>query len=393
LTQADHATPALEGPSLTEPRIVPQPADSETVRRPWRFERRIALGLSPIPVLGLFGVLVGIALGPHGLNLLSRSVLSYLDPAVSVALAILGVLVGFGLDVRGPQERRFLAVATLEAGLTMTLVGAGVLLILSISSVPPIVAPWLLALMVGISASASSTTADEPSDSSRVLAGHIGDLDDVLPIVVGGLALAWMREGSLGAAAWLTIQTGLVALVIAIAVPLLIEVISVEDEKRVFTIGSLLLLGGAAESLSLSALMTGLVAGTFWNVTGGAASEHIRRDVHYIQHPAVVLLLVIAGAHLEYVPLLAGLVLLYLVLRTVGKIAGGRLIERALAPNVPSQMGLRLLSPGVVGVAFALNALQAGGPGRMAVVFAVAVVGSLGSELLSLMARPRGGQA
>jgi hypothetical protein len=51
-------------------------------------------------------------------------------------------------------------------------------------------------------------------------------------------------------------------------------------------------------------------------------------------------------------------------------------------------MGL-LISPGVVGVAFALNVLQVGGSERAALVFAVVIAGALGSELLSLFARPR----
>lgn len=45
-------------------------------------------------------VLVGIAAGPYGLNLLSRSVLLLLDPVIAMALAMLGVFIGLGIDVR-----------------------------------------------------------------------------------------------------------------------------------------------------------------------------------------------------------------------------------------------------------------------------------------------------
>jgi hypothetical protein len=368
-------------------------SDPDAHRGPWRFTRRLALGLSPTPALGLFVLLLGVALGPHGLSVMSRPVLSYLDPMASVALATLGVLVGFGLDVRRPHEGRLLAAASLEAGLTMVLVGAGVLVMLSIWAAPVALAPWLLALLLGICASASATTAAEASDSSRVLAAHIGDLDDLLPIVVGGIALAWMRDGSLASAVWLTAQSLCLALVVAVAAWLLVSQASADDEKRVFTIGSLLLLGGAAEALSLSALLTGLVAGIFWNLASDPAGDHIRRDVYYVQHPAVVLLLVIAGAHLDYSRLLPSLAVVYLVLRTTAKIAGGWLLERILAFDLTAHVGPRLISPGVVGVAFALNALLAGGSERMALVFAVVVVGSLGSELPSLLARARGASA
>jgi hypothetical protein len=61
---------------------------------------RVALGLSPSSVTGLFLLPAGVAVGPNGLGFLSPSVLSYLDPAIPVALAALGVLVGLGLGGR-----------------------------------------------------------------------------------------------------------------------------------------------------------------------------------------------------------------------------------------------------------------------------------------------------
>ncbi len=48
-------------------------------------------------------VLVGIGAGPYGLNLLSSSVLLLLDPLVVMALAVLGVFVGLGIDPRRPR--------------------------------------------------------------------------------------------------------------------------------------------------------------------------------------------------------------------------------------------------------------------------------------------------
>lgn len=388
MSRLPHENPGIGGDNPLDTRFGDVRLGPEAAPRAWKFDRRLALGLSPTPVLGLFVLLLGVALGPHGLSLLSPSALSYLDPAVSVALAALGVLVGLGLDVRRPREGHLLAAASLEAGLTMLLVGAGVLLMLSLWSAPPDPAPWLLALLLGICASASATTATDASDESRAPATHIGDLDDVLPIVIGGLALAWMREGSPGAAAWLAVQASVVALVIALAAWLLVAQASSDSEQHVFALGSLLLLGGAAEYLSLSALLAGFVAGAFWNLAGGPAYDHVRRDVYHVQHPLVVLLLVIAGARVGIAPILFGLVVVYLVLRLTGKVAGGWLVRRIIAPDLPSHVGLRLISPGIVGVAFALNVLQAGGSERVTLVLAVAVAGSLGSELLSLLVPP-----
>ncbi|MBI4886131.1 MAG: hypothetical protein HY824_03475 [Acidobacteria bacterium] len=388
MSRSSGGHPGLGAEDPLDARFGHAPPEPEAAHRARVFDRRLALGLSPTPVLGLFVLLLGIALGPHGLNLLSPPVLSHLDPAASVALAALGVLVGLGFDVRGPRQGRLLAAASLEAGLTMLLVGAGVLLVLSRWPAPMDVTPWLSALLLGVCASASATAATDLSDEFRGPAAHIGDLDDVLPIVIGGLALAWMREGSPGAAVWLTIQASGVALVIALAAWLLVTQASSDSEQHVFALGGLLLLGGAAEYLSLSALVAGFVAGVFWNLAGGSACDRIRRDVNHVQHPLVFVLLVIAGARVGgFTPILVGLVVVYVVLRITGKVAGGWLVRRLIATDLPPQVGLRLMSPGIVGVAFALNALQAGGAGRASLVLAVTVAGSLGSELLSLLVR------
>ena len=195
-----------------------------------------------------------------------------------------------------------------------------------------------------------------------------------------------MREGALGAAASLTVQACVVALLMALAVWLLVAQAPSDSEQRVFTLGSLLLLGGAAEYLSLSALLAGFVAGAFWNSVGGPACEHVRRDVHHLQHPLVVLLLVIAGARVDVTPVVLGLAVVYLVFRTLGKVVGGRLARRVAPSDLPSPVGLGLMSPGIVGIAFALNALEAGSDGT-ALVLAVAVAGTLGSEVLALLVR------
>lgn len=64
-------------------------ADAGAVRRA-RAGIRLALGLSPTTVPGLVLLPLGMALGPYGLGILSPTVLSYIDPAVSVAIATLG---------------------------------------------------------------------------------------------------------------------------------------------------------------------------------------------------------------------------------------------------------------------------------------------------------------
>lgn len=353
--------------------------------RLWPF-RRLALGLAPTPGPGLVLLLVGLALGPGGLGVLSGPVISALDPAVSVALAALGVFVGLDIRLRGPREGRLLAAASLEAATTMLVVGAGFFIVSSlIVGVAP--SSWLVAAMLGVCAAPSSTSVDR-SEAPRTQTSRIGDLDDVLPIVVAGVAAVWIHSPSPGSFASMGMQSIGIAAAVAAATWLLITQTSSESEQRVFVIGALLLLGGAAAHLSLSALAAGLLAGLCWNIAGGQAREHLARDMRYLQHPLTVPLLVVAGARLQAVPYLLTLAAIYVIIRTVAKLLGSRFAWRlAYGESAPTTGILSLSSPGVVAIAIALNLLQAGGESEAArAVFAVVVTGSLASELLSLLA-------
>jgi hypothetical protein len=272
----------------------------------------------------------------------------------------------------------------------MLIVGAGVLvshLWLAISG-PPV----LVALMFGISAAVSSTASDDSPDQSHSLATRVGDLDDVLPILLSGLVLASMSQGFSGASLWLAAQSGLIALVIAFAGWLLVAQVSAESEQHVFVAGTLLLLGGTAAYVSMSALWVGLVGGIFWSLAGGPARAGIERDIRYLQHPLIVLLLLVAGAQLQPSLRVLGLVAVYLICRSAGKLAGGWLVGRAVVRDLPSGFGRQLIAPGVIAVAFAVGVLQAGADSEAAtMLLAVAAIGSLGSELLSVVALPQRG--
>jgi hypothetical protein len=348
---------------------------------------RLALGLAPTAAPGLLLLPLGVALGPHGLGLLSPVVLSHLDPVIPVAVATLGVLAGLGLDLRRPQELRLLGAASVEAALTLLVVGAGAFAVLRAGLMPADGVPWLLALLLGVCA-ATSSTVPAGERSARARGMRIGDLDDVLPVVVAGLALAWDREGGAGGAAAIATQSVLVAAAVASAGWLLVGEAASDSERRVFVVGALLLVGGAAEALHLSALLAGLVAGACWNTLGGAARERIGADVRYVQHPLVVLLLVMAGAHLDPVVGFTALAAAYVACRVAGKLAGGWIVGRVVAPELPSHLGLHLLSPGVAAVALALDARQALDGAGSPLVLAVVVVGSIVSELLSRLIHP-----
>lgn len=355
--------------------------------RYWPLYTRVALGLSPSAIPGLLVLLLGVALGPHGIGLLSPAVLSFLDPAMPVALVALGVLIGLGFRARRSGEGRLLAAASAEAALTTVTVAAGMLLIAPAWSASSGLPYWFLALVVGVCAASSSTVSSARREDADSPVGRIGDLDDLLPIVLGGLALALLRDPSPAGALLLAAQAGAVALVIVVAGWLLLARSSSETEQRVFAIALLLLLGGAADYLSLSTLLSGLVAGLFLGAVGGPARDSVHRDVLHVQHPLLVLVLIVTGARVVFSPAWLGLGAAYIVLRTAGKLAGGWMAGRIGGAGA-SRVGLSLLSPGILGIAFALNVLRAAGPDA-GPALAVVAFGAIGSQIVAVLVRPR----
>ena len=381
--------PELGGSDPIDARIGSVPLSLPTRRRPKWLRSTLALGLSPTPVPGLVLLPLGMMLGPHGLGVLSPTALSYLDPAIAVALTALGMFIGLGLSLRGGRERWLLAAGGVEALVTMIVVASGLYAVRAYAWPELPGSAWLVVVALAICASASSTTGTPEQGTMGTLAARIGDLDDVLPVVLGGVALALLREGSPGPAASLLGQSIALTLVVAVAGRLLVSAVASDSEQRVFALGALLLIAGLAEFLALSALLAGFVAGFFWSVAAPRVRERIARDVRHVQHPLVVLLLLIAGARAEASPTIATLSVAYLLFRVLGKVIAGWFTAPVVRLPRSSNLGVYLLSPGVIGLAFALNALRVWPDAGGTSVLSAVVFGSIASELLSLFIHPR----
>ena len=350
--------------------------------RSWR--RLLVWSATSAPV-GLL-LTAGIAFGPRGINLLSPATLPFLDPVVPVALAALSVLVGLG--VGGRADRRVFGAACLVAAVTMIVVSAGfaVAILGPMSSMAPPAST--LILISGICAATSLTLPAGNPLEPRGTASRVIELGVLLPIVAGGLTLAWLHTGSSAGAALLVAQACGVTVALAAAGWLLLTRASSETEERVFAVSALLLVGGVADALSLSALFGGLVAGVFWRYAGRHPRETIGRDVLFVQHPLVVLVLLVAGARADLSSASLALGVGYVVLRVVGLLAGGTMARHVAGGNAPRDLGLYVLPPGVFGVAFALNAVSIVGADASMLLAAV-VVGTIGSELVAPLFPPR----
>ena len=356
----------------------------EQPARDWRSALGWSATSAPVALL----LITGIAVGPQGINLLSASALPFLNPVVPVALAALGVLVGLGLDDRRSGDRRIIGAATVEAAITMTVVsvGIGLLAWTRLTVVEPV---WTFAIASGICAATSLTLPTGASLDPRSHATRIIEAGVLLPILAGGLVFAWLRAGAPAATLTLLAQTFGVTLALATAVWLVLTRASSPTEERVFALSALLLIGGASAALALSALLGGLTAGVFWRYAGGRPRDTIGRDVLFVQHPLLVLVLLLAGARVELSLLSVALGLLYATLRTVGTIAASTVATRVAGLSAPSGLAGHLVRPGVFGVSFALNAAGIVGSDDASLLLATIVVGTIASEFAALLLPPR----
>lgn len=326
--------------------------------------RRVTATLAP----GLL-LLCGAAAGPRGLAILTQPVLSFLDPAAPVALAVFGILAAMRIQAADDEPRGTVSAAALQTAITGTIVAIGFLLVPPTASSGEPLPGWnVAAVALGIAA-ATSFDAE----------------DCILPIIVGGLLLAFARETSGISALLITLQASVIAALIAGSGWLLLSRSSAVDEHRVSTFGSALLLGGAADYLSMSALLFGLTAGGCWRLASSAVREHIRRDIAYVAHSLLALVLVMAGAHAVFsIPVFA-VAVGYTVLRASGKLTGSWVADRVF-PAGPRPTAQLLMTPGAFGVAFALNVVRAMGAG-FEPVLTVVVVGTVASAFIAALSR------
>jgi hypothetical protein len=349
---------------------------------------RSALGLAPSLTPAVIFLPVGALFGPSALGLISPRLIARLDFAVTIALAVLGVLVGVALGREIRSAARLFVAASLESAMTIAVV-AGATAYFVVSTGAPIGAPVAaFALALGLCASASSATSAHPdSEPVAAVATKVADLDDVLPIVIAVAAFAIVpttvpeQQWTLAIA---PIGVGLASGAIGW---LLFERAESTAERAVYVLGVLALTGGAAAALRVSPLAAGLIAGLCWTVAPGRADRIVQDDLSRVQHPLVVLLLVTAGAMWVPSQIAVWLLAPYLLCRLAGKVIGAWVSSRLVDVRA-SDLAAYLISPGVLAVAFALNFRQMLPPAAGEVLLSTVTTGTALFELFALAIVP-----
>ena len=350
---------------------------------------RSALGLAPSLTPAVIFLPLGALLGPMGLGVFSPTLLARLDVAVTIALAVLGVIVGIALGRDLRLSITLLLAASLESAVTMAAVAGASMYFLSSTSAPvgvPIVAmSFCLALCASASSAASAGPDTEPVAH---VATRVADLDDVIPIVIALVAFA-VLPGTTAREAWLlTLTPVAIGLGVGAIGTLLFERAESGAERGMFVLGALALAGGAAAYIRVSPLTVGLIAGLCWTLAPGRADRIVQDDLKKVQHPLVVLLLVTAGA--QWVPSAISLWLLvpYVLFRLVGKIAGAW-ASAGFLDVAAADLAAFLIPPGVLAIAFALNFGQLLPGDTGTILVSTVAVGTAAFELFALAVVPQ----
>ena len=384
ISSRDQHRRELGGPDPLDQRLGRPPLTALDWLRSLLFTRS-ALGLAPSLTPAVIFLPVGALLGPRGLQWFTPQVLDRLDIAVTIALAVLGVLVGVALGREVRASLRMLIAASCESAVTVAAVAGATIFFVTNVGVP-LAAVLPVALAFGLCASASSATSAPPdSEAAASVATKVADLDDVLPIVATTVVFAVIApDGDQWLYAVAPVGLGLIVGVIGW---LLFDRAESGAERVVFVLGTLALAGGAAGYLGVSPLAAGLVAGVFWATVRGRADQVVVNDVQRVQHPLIVLLLLTAGALWE--PSQAALWLLapYLLFRLVGKIAGAWVTARFLEIRT-SDLAAFLMPPGVLAVAFALNFRQVLEESSGVILISTVAMGTAAFELFALAVVP-----
>lgn len=348
---------------------------------------RSALGFAPSLTPAVIYLPLGALLGPRAAGLISPTLLDHLDLAVTIAIAVLGVLVGIALGREVRAAWTLLLAASFESVVTIVAVAGATAYFVGATGVP-VEAPLVsFALALGLCASASSaTSADPDTEPVAGVATRVADLDDVLPILLVMIAFALPPLAQGDVRIFLLAPIG-IGLTVGVIGWLLFERAQSGAERAVYVLGALALAGGAAAYVGVSPLAVGLIAGLCWTLLRGRADRIVQEDLRKVQHPLVVLLLVTAGA--LWAPSLAATWLLapYLLFRLAGKVAGAWVSARIVDARA-SDLAAFLMSPGVLAVALALNFRQVLPAAAGEILLSVVATGTAAFELFALAIVP-----
>lgn len=350
-------------------------------------------GLRRRALSGVEFVVLGAALGPSGVGLVSYGTVDALQPLLSLALGLSGLLIGLSARQRLGQ-RDALSAGVASASVVLAIVAVPCWL--ALTSFPQLVVheePLVLALALGAVAAVSAEpillTVAKEAGSEGVVSGLVVGLSRAsaaVAVCVFGVALALSRAQDASTVLGLTVaEWSLASAGVGVACGVLygLFVGRRDDDERTYlaTIGIVIFSSGLAAGMGVSPLFVNAVAGVA-AATFSAHARSLHDRIRRLQAPSDVFILVVAGA-MWPVPYGGGWLVAaaYLSLRAAALVVAPPLAVRAVDLELRApRLGRGLLAQGGLAVAIAVNYCQVSpvdGPHVLTAVIAGLVVSDL----------------
>lgn len=314
-------------------------------------------------------ILLGVGIGPAGLDLFAEHRAQWFPVIANTALVMLGFLMGgaLTLNLLRQQGLRILCFSIGVVLGTFGVVFVGMLLLGQPFAVAILLAGIATATDPAATASVLLEERRQHSEMGKTLSGIVA-LDDVWGLLLFSFCLV-LATGSSAAnghsimVAGVTEIFGAIALGVALGLPMayLTGRICAGEPTLVEALGLVFLCAGLAFKFEVSHLLAAIVMGA---TVANLAKHHTRpfHAIEGIEWPFLVLFFILAGASLEMHALAVGgaLTVIFVLLRIAGKVTGGLVTGWLFKEATPSGawMGFALLPQAGVAVALALTASQ-----------------------------------
>jgi hypothetical protein len=365
-------------------------ASSRTLMDPSRLP-----GVAQLAASGLIFLIFGALLGPGLIGVLTPVDLQGLRPVVALGLGTAGVILGLNLDPRLLRllPRQVFSAALAHAGVAFLFVAVPLALALLLAARLPLLVVVGGAALLGAAASLSSGHfavlgyRSGRMERARGLAvALLTMLDDGVGLGVLALALVLGAAASPGEGLGLVSLALLLGMLCGALIAFLTYALKDPAELTAVMLGGVALVGGAAAYLRVSALLAGVACGATLALVGGRAVEQVARALGRFERPTYLILVFLAGCHLQARDVDAWVLLPgYVGLRFVGKVLGGSLARRFAASTLelPPRLGYALIAQGGLALCLVVQYLMLV-PGELSQhVFDVVALGAVVNEVLA----------
>ncbi|MDX1693451.1 MAG: cation:proton antiporter [Ketobacteraceae bacterium] len=337
-------------------------------------------------------ILTGVALGPHGLNLINGAERDWFPIITDVTLLIIGYLLGARLtkNYLSRYARGVIVAAFVITTITCVTVASGLLLLgFSVD----------IALILAAVAAATDPAATLDVLRERRHRGHFGltlegivAMDDILGLFAFSFMLAALGvlhdDGSAGYQhlvhlVWEIGGSAVLGLGMGGLTAFLLDKTPRGHPVIVESLGFIFLCGGLAMTLDVSFLLAAMIMGIVVVNRADKTYEHLH-EIEYIEQPFLVLFFVLAGATLELgnIVEIGMLGVAFVLLRIGGRLAGGFLVPlKFIQQRERPWLGLALLPQAGIAMGMALVATAAH-PDTRDTVLPVAITATVVFELI-----------